>query len=223
MLQTVSAVFSNPEAAERAIGALEDHGIGRDQISVATGEGGAAAYAADTPLTGPLAAQTRADEDEFLEVQTQELSTPTDMNAATDARLGGSDSTVSVVEAEGKQGITTTTPADAAKGAVDGSVVGLGLGLLAGAAALTLPGVGLVLAIGPLWTALAGALGATAAGAVAGGVTGYLRDMGVPESAAHQYAHALGTGSILISVRTSNTETAQSVLAKYGATGIATH
>lgn len=229
MSQTVSAVFLNPDAAERAIGALEDHGISQDRISVVTGEGqasagGAVAPAGDAPSPGSRAPQTAGDE--FMEVQTEDPPTPTDMNYVTEARLGGSEDEVSIVEAEGKHGITTTTPADAAKGAVEGSVVGLGVGLLAGVAALFVPGVGPVLAAGPLWAALGGAVGATAAGAVAGGVTGYLRDMGVSDAAASHYAHALSRGSVIVSVfmdETAKVDEVEAVLAKYGGSELALH
>ena len=73
-------------------------------------------------------------------------------------------------DAAAKHGISTTTPEDAGEGAVKGTGIGLGVGILASLAALTVPGVGLVLGGG----ALAAALGATAltagAGAIAGGV-----------------------------------------------------
>src|SRR5687767_6000911 len=54
----------------------------------------------------------------------------------------------------------------AGSGAVGGTAVGAGLGLLAGLAALAIPGVGPVIAAGPLAAAL-GAGGATVAGATA--------------------------------------------------------
>lgn len=223
MSRMLSAVFINPDAAERAIGALEDHGVPRNRISVAVGS----ARSADAPAN---AAQALPTTDEFVEVQTEDPPTPTDMNAVTSARLGGTEARTSIVEAEGSFGLTTTTPADAAKGAVEGSVVGLGLGLLAGAAALLVPGVGPVLAAGPLWTALGGTLGATAAGAVAGSVTGYLRDRGVPEDVAAHYEQALGRGSVVISVDVADSQTPddqtsdiETLLHKYGGTSLLQH
>ena len=64
--------------------------------------------------------------------------------------------------------LTTTDARDVAEGAVVGAVAGLAAGLLA----LTIPGVGLVLAAGPLALAAAG-------GAIAGGIYGGLRDIGI--------------------------------------------
>lgn len=218
----LSAVFVNPESAEQAIGALEDRGIGGKRISVLTAqnETTSAPPTYGTPHPAPY-----MDKDGFLEVQTEDLNTPTDMNAASDARLGGT--TEDPIEAEGKHGLTTTTPADAAKGAAEGSMVGLGLGLLAGAAALMVPGVGLVLAAGPLWAALGGVLGATAAGAAAGGVTGYLKDMGVGEENATQIADAVHAGSLLVSVdmagASDRAAEVEGILRKYGATTVTPH
>lgn len=213
MPQTLSALFVSPDAAEKAIGALEDHGIDAERISVAAADSAPAITA-------------ESDADEFMEVETGDPPTPTDMNAVTEARLGGYDEEVSIVEAEGKHGITTTTAADAAKGAAEGGVLGLGIGLIAGVTALMVPGVGAVLAAGPLWAALGGALGTAAAGAVAGGVTGYLRDMGVPESEAARYAEAIGRGSVLVSVHADTSERMtemKNILIKYGGTGISVH
>jgi len=83
--------------------------------------------------------------------------------------------------------LTTTDEGDAAKGAAVGAVAGLAAGLLA----LTIPGIGLILAAGPL--ALA-----TASGAIAGGVYGGLRDIGIEDKAARGYEERLRGGNVLL-------------------------
>lgn len=83
--------------------------------------------------------------------------------------------------------LTTSDGGDAAKGAALGAVAGLAAGLLA----LTIPGIGLVLAAGPL--ALA-----AASGAIAGGVYGGLRDIGIDETAARGYEERLRGGHVLL-------------------------
>ena len=120
---------------------------------------------------------------------------------------------------------TPTSAGDVVRGAEKGGAVGLAVGLLAGVAALAIPGVGPVLAAGPLWAALGGTLLATAAGAVSGGVAGYLVDQGVPEEAAATYNTALTRGDILVSVRSSQITAADSImlLQKYGATQTDAH
>ena len=139
---------------------------------------------------------------------------------------GGTDSAAAQgdVETAAKHGISTTTPEDAGSGAVKGTGIGLGVGILASLAALTIPGVGLVLGGG----ALAAALGATAltagAGAIAGGATGYLKEQGVPADAAERYHGAVTNGGAVLSVSIPSGKvdqaTAESVLSKYGAADV---
>jgi hypothetical protein len=126
------------------------------------------------------------------------------------------------VAAVGKDGLTTTTPADAAAGAAVGSGIGLVGGLLAAAAALMIPGVGLVLGGGALAAAIGAAAATTAAGAAVGGVTGYLRDMGMPEHAAASIHDRLTEGDYLITVAVDPTQYDQikQLLLKYNAAGV---
>src|ERR1700748_1379370 len=76
-------------------------------------------------------------------------------------------------------GVETTneTSEGAAAGACVGSVVGGALGLLMGLGALALPGVGPLIAAGPIVASLAG-LGV---GGAMGGFVGALVSMGIPE------------------------------------------
>jgi hypothetical protein len=69
---------------------------------------------------------------------------------------------------------------------------------------------------------LAGAAGTTVAGAIAGGVTGYLRDMGMPEHAAQNIADRLHEGDYLLTVDadTSQYDDLKMLLNKYNAVGI---
>lgn len=103
-------------------------------------------------------------------------------------------------ERSAEKGITTTTPGDAASGAMKGGAVGLGVGALAAIASLVVPGFGLVVGGGALATAIGGALGTTAAGAVAGGAVGYLKDQGIEDHVAEKYAGELERGGALVSV-----------------------
>jgi hypothetical protein len=107
--------------------------------------------------------------------------------------------------------LTTTDSHDAATGAAIGAVAGLAAGLLA----LTIPGIGLVLAAGPL--ALA-----AASGAIAGGVFGALRDIGIEEHQARGYEERVRGGHVLMTALVPNLDQAQvrDVLIKYGATDI---
>lgn len=84
-----------------------------------------------------------------------------------------------------------------AKGAVTGAVVGGGAGLAASLAGLAIPGIGPIIAAGPIVATLAGA----GTGAVAGGLIGGLVDLGVPESEAQYYAESVRRGGALVTVR----------------------
>jgi hypothetical protein len=90
----------------------------------------------------------------------------------------------------------TKAPEGALTGAATGGVLGGALGLLAGIGALAIPGVGPLIAAGPLLAAFSGA----AAGATVGGITGGLIGLGIPEIEAKRYENRIAEGNILISV-----------------------
>ena len=137
---------------------------------------------------------------------------------------GGPDSAANNTDLSAKYGISTTTPEDAGEGAVKGTGIGLGVGILASLAALAVPGVGLVLGGG----ALAAALGATAltagAGAIAGGATGYLKEQGVPGEVAERYHETVQNGGAVLSVNLPSGDVDQTIaqqeLFKYGASDV---
>jgi hypothetical protein len=84
-------------------------------------------------------------------------------------------------------------PGNALVGAGIGSVVGL----LAGVAALAIPGVGPFIAAGPL----AAVLGSALAGGAVGGIIGALSALGIPDEYAREYAASIEQGETLVSVR----------------------
>lgn len=90
----------------------------------------------------------------------------------------------------------TKAPEGAVAGAATGGVLGGALGLLVGIGALAIPGVGPLIAAGPLLAALSGA----AAGATVGGIAGGLVGLGIPELEAKRYENRIAEGNILISV-----------------------
>jgi hypothetical protein len=96
----------------------------------------------------------------------------------------------------------TKAPEGAAAGAATGGVVGGTLGLLAGIGALAIPGVGPLIAAGPIMAALAG----IGAGAATGGIVGALAGAGIPEYEARRYEGRVKDGGILVSVHCDNSE-----------------
>jgi hypothetical protein len=90
----------------------------------------------------------------------------------------------------------TKAPEGAAAGGGAGGVIGGILGLLAGIGTLAIPGVGPLIAAGPIMAALSGA----AAGAAVGGLIGTLVGLGIPEIEAKRYESKLKEGHVLVSV-----------------------
>nr|MBK7064554.1 DUF1269 domain-containing protein [Deltaproteobacteria bacterium] len=89
-----------------------------------------------------------------------------------------------------------TTGEDAMAGAGIGAVAGGIGGLIVGLVALPIPGLGPVIAAGPIAAALTGA----GIGAVTGGVIGALTHVGVPEEHAQHYAEGVRRGGTLVTV-----------------------
>lgn len=113
----------------------------------------------------------------------------------------------------------TKAPEGATAGASTGAVIGGALGVLAGIGALAIPGIGPLLAAGPLVAALAG----IGAGGVVGGFTGALIGMGMPEFEAKKYEGRMQRGGILLAVHCGTrgqVQRAREILAETGADDI---
>lgn len=114
---------------------------------------------------------------------------------------------------------STKAPEGTAAGVTTGGVVGGTLGLLAGIGALAIPGVGPLIAAGPIMGALAG-LGV---GGAVGGLIGALVGMGIPEYEAKRYEGRVKDGGVLLSVHCDTAEEvskAQLLLKETGAEDI---
>jgi len=94
----------------------------------------------------------------------------------------------------------------AATGAMTGGALGGLAGLLIGIGAITIPGIGPVVAAGPLGTALATTLVGAGIGAATGGIIGALVDAGVPEEDARLYQTGVERGGVLVTARVPATE-----------------
>jgi len=98
--------------------------------------------------------------------------------------------------------INSKAPEGAVTGAGAGAAVGGVLGWLVGIGALAIPGVGPLVAAGPIVAALAGAGAAGATGGLVGGLIG----AGIPEIEAKRYAGRIREGGYLISVHCDDRE-----------------
>lgn len=107
---------------------------------------------------------------------------------------------------------STKAPEGAATGASTGAVLGGALGWLAGIGALAIPGVGPLIAAGPILATLSG----LAVGGTVGGLTGALIGAGIPEYEAQQYEGRLRQGHILMSVHADDSEEASRIREIFG-------
>jgi len=106
----------------------------------------------------------------------------------------------------------------AGTGAVTGGAVGGAAGLAASLLGLAIPGIGPIIAAGPIVATLTG----VGVGAVAGGLIGGLTDMGVSGRDAEHYAEAVRRGGALVTVRAdaSRAERAAGIMRAHGAIDI---
>jgi len=107
--------------------------------------------------------------------------------------------------------MTTMDVDSVADGTTWGGALGGLAGLLAGVGALAIPGIGPIVAAGPLAAALSGA--------VAGGVAGGLIDLGIPEQEGRRYEGELKQGNALAVVEAEGEKAkrAESILRQNGA------
>ena len=89
----------------------------------------------------------------------------------------------------------TKAPEGSATGAATGGVIGGVLGWLVGLGTLAIPGVGPLIAAGPIVAALTG----VGVGGTIGGIAGALIGMGIPEYEAKRYEGRIKEGGILLS------------------------
>ena len=109
----------------------------------------------------------------------------------------------------------TKAPEGAATGATTGAVVGGIVGWLAGIGALAIPGIGPLIAAGPIIAMLSG-IGVVG---TLGGIAGALIGAGIPEYEAKRYEGRIRKGGILLSVHCDTTELEKKAKAILESTG----
>ena len=106
---------------------------------------------------------------------------------------------------------------DMSGGTVSGGAIGGTAGVLAGLGALAIPGIGPIVAIGPIAAGLTGA--------VAGGLVGSLVDLGIPEDRSKFYEGKVKEGKVLAIVKANDDQVddVRDVYGKFGASDIEIH
>jgi hypothetical protein len=243
MTNTIYGSFTNADNGEKAAGALMDHGVRPEDISLIRCE--SSEYQAPDDINGvpvqgePIGTNVGASPyDRPIYGLGRDVPSPlmADVGAAGwtgVAPVYAAESYEALeawqetdLERAAKEGISTTTPEDVRAGATKGMAWGLGIGALAALASIAVPGVGLVVGGGALATALTGAAATVGAGALAGGVTGHLMDQGVEEQTAMRYTLDVSNGGALISVAVPSgnldEQQVRLILEKYGASFVYT-
>lgn len=133
-------------------------------------------------------------------------------------RAGFSQDDISIVTADRRSDAAASsddTGKDLVAGAGAGAAIGGFAGLMLGLAALALPGVGPVLAAGPI----AAALGSAGIGVAAGGFIGALTGMNIPEDDAGYYAETVRNGGavVIVNAEDTNASEALNILNRSGA------
>ena len=125
--------------------------------------------------------------------------------------IAGNDGSLHDEYLEKARKASTSTEAAAASTAAFGG----GMGILAMLIAFAIPGVGPVLALGPMLTVL----GAMGIGAAAGGLIGALHNMGISHEEAPLYEEAVRRGAVMVAARVDDRleEEAVTVLKRHGA------
>jgi len=145
--------------------------------------------------------------------------------AVSDLRSKGFDREISIVAKDDKKNQARRGDDNAMhmssdtvmEGTATGGIIGGLAGLAAGAGALAIPGIGPLLAAGPI----AGLLFGAASGGFAGGLVAW----GIPAERSHYYEDRVKQGNALVSVRTDDKKAndAASILRNYGSQDVEIH
>lgn len=200
MSHTLYATFARPEDAEKAAGALLERGARAEDLSVIRrpGEG----FSGVTEPKATASNVTIADMDDVTEIPA--TASATVANTETPHEISAS-----------------PAAADTKSAAVQGSIIGAGLGAVIAIASLIVPGVGFVLGAGALASAIAGMVATAGMGAAAGAIVGYLKDLGVDEETAAEYGRAVESGGAVLALSVPSAgldeRTAETILNEYDA------
>lgn len=176
-MRTVVGMYDTLEVARHVVDDLVRAGFGRENISLVAADRQAvyAPYVDNTTATGDGVTRDivvgDVDQDGFVERE-------------------------AVVRGPIERG-DLAVGSEVAEGAGIGALIGGLGGLLVGLGALAIPGVGPIIAAGPILAAITGA----GLGAVTGGMVGALVDLGIPDTEAQVYAEGVRRGYNMVAVQ----------------------
>lgn len=120
-------------------------------------------------------------------------------------------------EKQDETGIQGTGGSSLSSGTMTGGALGGLAGLALGAGALVIPGIGPILALGPIAMGLGGA--------VTGGIAGALVDYGIPEDRSNFYEQKIREGNTIMIVKTDEgkTDEVAGIMRDHGAKDVRVH
>jgi len=201
MIKTVIGSFDSFDEARQVVRDLKDEGFMESDISIV-----ASNRTGDDASTDRTATPNDLNLDPAL---TSDTSRETSGTRAMRGTTGDVDDTADT---------TTGDATGAATGAVTGGVLGGAAGVAVSLMGLAIPGIGPIIAAGPIVAGLTGA----GVGAVAGGLIGGLTSLGVSEEHAEYYAESVRRGGALVTIRCdeSRAERAAQIMQDHGAVDI---
>lgn len=187
--QKLAAIFQNPQSLKHALDALTSFGFEPGDISVLIKSPPEAQDEVRTYGTAlyPPVAETPGLSPRILGQQDISLSSPLE-------------SKLIEHQLSGEEGVSLKDPTALRQGALTGGL----LGLIAGSAALLIPGIGPVLAAGPILAAVTALATGAALGTAAGTLIGLLNDEGLPDDKVEVYRQAFEAGKGIIFLRLVN-------------------
>ncbi|MGO8672858.1 MAG: hypothetical protein ACLQVD_16040 [Capsulimonadaceae bacterium] len=171
-MKTLYATFENAADAEKAAGALFDHGVAGDDLTIT-----AKHVSSGRQDSAEVEAATLIGENEGWPARSAAIISAEQWVVDVEQeRVSAQYIEADHAERAAKSGISTTTWRDSAVGALKGSIVGLCSGLLAGLVWTWHPSSGLLNFGTDAWDVLGMAVVGLAVGATGGAATGYLWD-----------------------------------------------
>lgn len=189
----VVGLFADRERAERAVKAMRDRGFSENEISIVAKQDGGQVKKTDVEAASEEFGSAPGRAGRGRTDRAADAEAGEDMGVGMDMNLG-----------------------EATGGTAWGSALGGVAGLLAGVGALAIPGIGPIVAAGPL--------AATLSGALAGGIAGGLLDLGIPDAEGRQYEEEVKKGKILAVIESSDAkiDDAATILRQHGAQDVKT-
>ncbi len=218
LAKTIVGVFHSFDRAERAVAELRTHGFMKNEISILTADQNKGQGKGQSNWRENASAVMNNDVGRGAGVGMIGDVNPGGMGMGMTAGSGAMTGASGTVADGGYMtGNASYGDQNISDGVTSGAVIGGAAGLLAGLGALAIPGVGPLLAAGPIAAALTGG--------VTGGLAGGLIDYGIPEGESQRYQDQVKQGNIVAMIKADGQKVDQvaEVFRRHGADEVKTY